>query len=103
MLEALENPQLTTLINTENTIAHKFIYDNLNLKKLKSCDMKYFWLRDRGEKKQSSFLWDYGDQNDGFYFTKHHLPHYHKYMRTHYIQNFVSNLFRKVVSIYMTN
>ena len=99
MLEALCHPQPPTPIKTDNATAHGFIYDNINLKKSKSWDMRYYWLRDRKEQDQFLYLWDYGDQNDGDYFTKHHPTHYHKDIRPRYIKDVVNNIFHNVEQI----
>jgi len=99
LLTALGHPQPPTPIKTDNATAHGFIYDNINLKKSKSWDMKYFWLRDRKEQRQFKFTWDYGDQNEGDYFTKHHATIYHRDMRPRYIHDVVQHLCNKVTSI----
>ena len=58
--------------------------------------MRYFWLRDRKEQDHFLYLWDYGDQNDGDYFTKYHSTHYHKDIRSIFIKDVVSNIFHNV-------
>ena len=62
--------------------------------------MKYFWLKDRKENDQFSFLWDYGDQNEGDYFTKHHPIHYHKQICPRYIKDVVHNLIHSMKNLY---
>ena len=93
ILQALQHPQPPTPIKTDNATAHGFIYNNINLKKSKSWDMRYYWARDRANQKQFKYTWDYGDQNEGDYYTKHHTTHYHKTMRPRYIQDKVNMLF----------
>ena len=61
IFSALAHLQPPTQINTDNATAHGFIYDNIHLKRSKSWDMKYFWLRDRKHQKQFTFKWDYED------------------------------------------
>ena len=61
--------------------------------------MKYFWARDRKHQKQFQYLWDYGDQNDGDYFTKHHPTHYHKTMRPRYITDKLNLLSSKLTNL----
>ena len=87
ILQALHHPQPPTPIKTDNATAHGFIYNNINLKKSKSWDMKYYWSRDRKNQKQFKYIWDYGDQNDGDYWTKHHPTTHHREMRPRYIQD----------------
>ena len=99
IIEALGHPQPSTLIKTDNATAHGFIYDNINLKKSKSWEMRYYWLRDRKEQGQFNFIWDYGDQNDGDYFTKHHATIYHWEMRPHYIKDIVNKVTKNLEQI----
>ncbi len=49
--------------------------------------MKYYWSRDRRNQKQFKYIWDYGDQNEGDYWTKHHPTHHHKATRPQYIKD----------------
>ena len=99
ILEALHHPQPPTPIKTDNATAHGFIYNNITLKKSKSWDMKYYWTRDRENQKQFKYIWDYGDQNEGDYFTKHHTTPYHREMRPRYIRDKVNILFTKISDI----
>ena len=64
--------------------------------------MKYFWLRDRKHQKQFTFKWDYGDQNDRVYFTKHHPTHYHMTMCPQYIQDILNTSYQKMAHIVTT-
>ena len=41
------HPQPPTPIKTDNTIAKDFTYNNIAIKKFKTWDMRYYWLRDR--------------------------------------------------------
>ena len=61
--------------------------------------MRYYWLRDRKEQGQFNFIWDYGDQNDGDYFTKHHATIYHWEMRPHYIKDIVNKVTKNLEQI----
>ena len=60
MLEALEHQQPPTPIKTENSTAEGFIYKKINMKRLKSWDMRYHWLRDRENQKQFYIYWKPG-------------------------------------------
>ena len=61
--------------------------------------MKYFQLRDRKHQEQFIFKWDYGDQNNGDYFTKHYPVHYHKKMSPRYIPDVVNNVHQQMTHI----
>ena len=99
ILEALHHPQPPTLINTDNATAQGFIYNNINLKKSKSWDMRYYWARDRANQKQFKYTWDYGDQNEGDYYTKHYPTHHHRTMRPRYNQDKVNILYTNLDDI----
>ena len=99
ILEALHHPQPPTPIKTDNATAHGFIYNNITLKKSKSWDMRYYWARDRANQKQFKYIWDYGDQNEVDYFTKHHTTPYHREMRPRYIKDKVNILFTNISDI----
>ena len=49
--------------------------------------MKYYWTRDRANQKQFQFIWDYGDQNEGDFWTKIHPTCYQRQMRPKYIKD----------------
>ena len=57
MLQQLGHPQGPTPIKTDNSTAHNFVYDNINLKKSKSWDMRVYWLRDRENQKHFRTYW----------------------------------------------
>lgn len=78
MLIALGHPQPPTPIKTDNSTAHGFVYDNINLKKSKSWDMRYYWLRDKEHQKDINFFREPGTQNNADYFTNHHATNHHR-------------------------
>ena len=55
ILIALGHPQPPTPLKTDNSTANGFIHDNINLKKSKSWDMRFYWLRDRANQQQFNF------------------------------------------------
>ena len=57
------------------------------MKKTKSSDIQYNWLRDREAQQQFHIHWHPGTNNDADYFTKHHLPNIHKEKRNYYVQD----------------
>ena len=50
-LEALGHPQQPTPIRTDNATAQAYIYDNIHVRKAKTWDMRFHWLRDRENSK----------------------------------------------------
>ena len=91
MLEALGHPQPPTPIKTDNSTAQGFVYDNINQKKSKSWDMRFYWLRDREEQKQFKIYWDKGSNNNADYQTKHHPTSHHKAIRSRYVKDLIVN------------
>ena len=69
LLQALNNPQPSTPIKTDNSTASAFVYDKINKKCLKSWDMRYYWLRDRKIQKQLVIYWKPGSESEADYFT----------------------------------
>ena len=61
--------------------------------------MRYYWARDQKNQKQFKYTWDYGDQNEGDYYTKNHPTPYHRTMRPRYIQDKVNIMFTKLDDI----
>ena len=86
-LEALGHPQPPIPIKTDNSTAHGFIYNNINMRCSKSWDMRYHWLRDRQNQKQFDIYWKPGEQNHADYWTKHHPILHHRAMRSRYVHN----------------
>ncbi len=70
VLEFLGHPQPPTPMQTDNTKALGVVLQNV-MKKLKSMDMKYHWLRCRISQKKIRHYWAAGKSNLGDYFTKH--------------------------------
>ena len=87
ILQALGHPQPPTPIKTDNSTTNGFIHNNIHLKKSKSWDMRYHWLRDRATQQQFKFYWDTGDNNHGDYYTKHHPTCHHRSTRSTYVQD----------------
>ena len=85
MLNELGHPQPPTPIKTDNLTANNFIHNNINQKRSKSWDMRYYWLRDRQEQKQFDYYWDKGDNNEADYYTKHHTAKHHRETRNKYV------------------
>jgi hypothetical protein len=75
-LKFIGHPQPPTSMQTDNTTALGVVNNNV-LKKLKSMDMKYHWLRDRIFCRQFRHYWAPGKENNGDYMTKHHASIHH--------------------------
>jgi len=84
LLEAIGHPQNSTIITTDNSTAHSFVYDNIHQKRSKSWDMRFYWLRDRMNQKQFIIKWAAGKSNKADYYTKNHPIKKHKEMRPMY-------------------
>ncbi len=80
VLEFLGHPQPSTPMQMDNTTALGVVNQNV-MKKLKSMDMKYHWLRCRISQKQFRHYWAAGKLNLGDYFTKHHSAIHHQATR----------------------
>ena len=90
LLECLHHPQPPTPIKTDNTTANGFIHDNIQQKRSKSWDMRYYWLRDKTTQKKFNIFWDSGNNNHADYPTKHHPTTHHLKIRKErqYVRDF---------------
>ena len=84
-LEAIGHPQGPTRIKTDNSTANSFVHASMRIKRSKTWDMRYHWLREQAVRNINKVFWDKGTNNDGDYFTKHHSPAVHKTQRPRYI------------------
>ena len=81
ILECLQYPQPPTPLKTDNTTANGFIHDNIQQKRSKSWDMRYYWLRDKATQNKFKFFWEEGHHNNATYTTKHHPIKHHLQIR----------------------
>ena len=94
------HPQAATLLKTDNATANGFVHNNIHLRKSKTWDMRYYWLRDKTAQNAVKIYWKKGtDENDpnlADYHTKHHSIKHHKNVRNTYVRdsamNFISSL-----------
>ena len=86
-LEALGHKQQTTPIRADNSTASCFVNNNIQIKKAKTWDMRYHWLRDREAQDQFKIYWKRGEYNDADYFTKHHAITHHRTKRGDYLHD----------------
>ena len=96
ILRALDHIQPPTPLKTDNSTAEGYVRRFVHLRRSKSWDMRYHWLRERNNK---DFLlhWAPGCQNHADYYTKHHAPAYHKQVCTRYILQGFHTLVNKVL------
>ena len=100
MLINLGHAQPPTPIKTDNSTANGFVHDNINLKKSKSWDMRYYWLRDRTLQKQFNIFWEAGINNFADYFTKHHATSHHRATRNLYVQDILQGFHQSLAAIF---
>ena len=84
-LEEMGHPQPRTPIQTDNSAAAAVVTKKVAPRRLKSMDMRHWWLRDRETQGQFRFFWRPGSFNLGDYFTKHHPGPHHVHMRKEFI------------------
>ena len=91
LLSEIGHPQPQTLICTDNSTAAGFVNNNIQMKRSKSWDMNFHWMRDKETLKQFKIMWTRGSNsnpnlnNGADYFTKHHATVHHRNMRKVYI------------------
>ena len=93
LLTDMGHPQKQTIINTDNTTTVGFVNKNIQLKKSKSWDMNFHWLRDKELQNQIKVSWEKGKNNHADYFTKHHAITHHRKIRPIYIRDKIENSF----------
>ena len=74
-----------TSVITDNSTANSFVHSEMRVKRSKSWDMCFNWLRDCTAQNQFNIKWDKGIYNMADYFTKHHPPSHHRLKQTDYI------------------
>jgi hypothetical protein len=79
ILAALHYPQQPITIYADNIAAVGVSNDTVKLKKSKSYDMRYHWIRDLTRRKIFNVIWSAGSTNDADFFTKIQPSTRHKY------------------------
>ena len=92
VLNVLGHPQPPTPLKTDNSTAYGYVHNDIKIKKSKSWDMRYHWLRDRERQNSLHIFWHPGSENDADYFTKHFPPKYHREIRPRYVLNALQHL-----------
>ena len=75
------HPQSAVPLNIDNITEAAFINSTLKQKRIKSWDMKFYWITDRVMIKQFLIYWDAGVNNIADYFTNHFSSTYHHIIR----------------------
>ena len=73
-------------------VARDILNDDVNKKRSKSMDIRYYWLRDRIRQKQFYVHWKRGSENVADYVIKHHPTRHHVSVRRYYVSNSVARV-----------
>ena len=84
-LEALDHQQKQIEIKTENSTAASFVHDTIKIKRTKTLDMRWNWLRQKQQQAIFKILWEKGIKNKADYFNKHYPPNQHCMRRYDYL------------------
>jgi hypothetical protein len=74
-------------IYTDNQCAAGIANMTVNLKKAKTMDMRFHWIRDKVRTKTFNVAWHPGKENRANYFTKLHPTTHHVNMRRLYVSD----------------
>jgi hypothetical protein len=80
-LAEMGHPQPATPMETNNSTACGIMNRTVKQVRSKAIDMRFYWVRDRVEQGHFRIYWAPGVKNIADYFTKHHSPAHHRYMR----------------------
>ena len=96
----MEHQQPPTAIRTDTSIASGFVNNNNNIqmKRSKSWDMNFYWLRDKKALKEFNIIWEKRSAHDVDYFTKHHATVHHRAVRPQYIRDCINIIFTKLIN-----
>ena len=84
-LEEMGHPQPRTPMQTDNSAAHSVVTNNIQPRRTKAMDMRFYLLRCRGSQGQFRYYWMPGTQKLADYFTKHFPGVHHKAMRPQFL------------------
>ena len=90
-LADLSHVQGATLITTDNEYCEGILNNNVNQRRLKAMDMRFYWVKFRIAQGQFKLLWRSGRENLADYFTKLHAKAHHKITRPLYVINSLSS------------
>ena len=77
ILEALGHKQNPTSVKTDNSTANSFVHATMRLKRSKTWDMRWNWLRQKEQQKMFKIRWEKGKNNKADLFSKHHDAAHH--------------------------
>ena len=77
--------QPPTPVQVDNSTALGIATGTIKKRKSKAMNMRFYWIRDRKNKKQFNIYWKPGSTNKGDYFTKHFSPSHHSTVRPSYL------------------
>jgi len=85
LLEEMGHPQPRTPMQTDNSAAYSVVTNNVQPKRTKAMDMRFYWLRCRDAQGQFRYYWRPGSQNWADYWTKHFPASHHINMRPEFL------------------
>ena len=91
--------QPPTTVCTNNLTASGFVNNNIQMKRSKSWEMNFPWLRDKHMLKELRIIWDKGIDNLADYFTKRHATVHHSKMKPQCIADIINILFLQIYII----
>lgn len=86
-LNGLGHKQLPTEIKTDNSTANPFVHATMRLKRAKTWDMRWNWLKEKSKEKVFKILWEKGKLNKADLFTKLYPYTNMKEKRSQYIHS----------------
>jgi hypothetical protein len=81
LLQEMGHKQPRTPMQTDNSTALGVVNSNIQPRRTKSMDMRFYWLRCRDSQGQFRYYWKPGPTNQADYYTKHHPAHHHTEQR----------------------
>ena len=84
-LAELGYPQDATVIYCDNECAVGIAKNTLQIKRAKTIDMRYHWIRDQVQQKKFDIIWKAGKLNLADFFTEAHPVHHHLAIRWKYV------------------
>eukprot|EP00957_Ditylum_brightwellii_P138474 10555006-Ditylum_brightwellii.AAC.2 len=79
------HPQPATRVATDNSTAEGIMNANVQQKRSKAINMRFYWMQNRIWQGQFYMYWESGTNILANYLSKHHLPAYHRKIQSKYI------------------
>ena len=77
LLQEMGHKQPKTPMQTDNSTAFGVVTNNIQPRRTKAMDMRFYWLRCRDSQGQFRYYWKPGPTNLADYWTKHHPASHH--------------------------